>query len=251
MKTNVVVLLLSTGLAVVGLSVGSSQEKFPHQKDRRGTKEANDLRYEGIRRYEDVVVTQLVLRSATIQYPQAPPINLSHVTIGFFIDSTIQSQNIEILIRDKLDKSYYMVPARAKWARGFQNFRWSADVVNRLGISLQDLYADAHTARSGIVVPTLVYGGDKPTWTGKYEFVFAATAQIWLKYWIVDETGGEQDAGEFKNQPKNSDFSIYWDGSNFPPGVYTLRVRYSLFSEGSSEKDSDLFPFYHLGFAPP
>lgn len=226
-----------------------SQEKFPPNKDLKGSSLTTDERFEGIRQFEDVSIGQLRLKATIVNYEEQLPENVEHFTIGFYIDESIQSNDIDILMEDKMGKSYYMIPVRRHWNIGFGKFQWNSSFANSYGIELYDLYAKIEVKKPGLVntiVPVMLFYNKIPIEIKAYKFVFTSTKQVTLKYAIYDEQYNEVISGLLRYQPKNTEIEFLWHCGDADAGQYQLLVDYTLIGEGRVEEFSDTYEFYHI-----
>lgn len=204
--------------------------KFPPERDRKGSPLSNDERYEGIRRYEDVSGGRFKLKSALAEYKEERQADSGYFKIGFYVDESIESKDIDILLEDRKGKLYYMIPVRKQWSNGFQEFRWDNDFADSHEVKLYDLYAKAEVKEPGLVsriVPIVLYYSAKPDRVEKYKFIFVCNRQVTVQYTIYDEQGNEKDSGLRRRKPKDTEIVITWNCEDAPSGRYQLLVEYT------------------------
>jgi hypothetical protein len=226
---------------------GETVERFPPERDKRGSAATNDLRYEGIRQYEDVNAGQLTLKSAIIQYKEKPDTNSSQFNLLFYIDDIDKSDSVDILLEDKIGKSYYMIPANTKWRPGVNSFRWDGSFAGDSGIGLYDLYAKAEVVEPLVttIFPIALYYDNKLQRVERYSFILISTRQVTVKYDIYDDEDTIKTSGVFRRHAANTDIEIIWDSGHAKEGRYWLELEYTFISGGPVQTLYDTYEFYH------
>ena len=246
MKVSIGICIALIVVVTLHVSHLSAQERFPHQSDLKD----DPPRFEGIRQYEDVSVGKLTLLSARVIYNESPPLNPVQYNMSIFLGEDESSENIEVVLEDNRNKSYYMVPIIEKWGKGVQEFGWNSDYAINIGLDLYDLYAKAEVKElqfAKTVYPVILYYTVKPNIVDGYQFIFTSIKKSTLRYHLYDEQGGELITKLLKHQPSNSEIIIELNLADAEPGKYILFIEYTLTGNGTVESGlSDTYDFLHV-----
>ncbi len=170
----------------------------------------------------------------------------SNFNLSFYVPIQFENAEIEVFVRDNIDKYYYMKPVQKRWEVGLNSFSWSKDyLASKLSIESWHLnsYISTSLDRRDFLIPSTFSNLDL---VDSYKWVVTANQDFILEYTVYNENREVILPTKNLKDQKNVDVHFDWVFQDIPSGFYLLKLKYTLISDnGLVSKDNNNFWFYH------
>ena len=203
-------------------------------------------RTEEITRTDPVGANQLALRAVLIDELVSAP-NGPQESIGLVTPAQLNQKAVELEVRDRADKGYYMHVVFACGSAGPCEYIWPAAMLVRNGIDRRKLWPIIRTgdpSSDGALIPACLCGKKDIRSHSVVEFIFIPSITINLAYHIYDESGHLLESGERNDIPGGLPVNIRADKASSSSTRYELVVDHIAADGGSAERYSDVFYFF-------
>lgn len=202
--------------------------------------------FEEVRRTEPVGANQLALRALYASGRVSS--NVQQAALAFEVPAGIDPGEVQLEVRDTLDKGYHLKVTNPCSSYGKCEHRWSPSLMHALGIDEGELWPIVSIGGMSdkLLLPACLCASD--TMGGYATFVFVPSRTINIAYELYDEKGQKIDFGRRNDLPAGLPISIRLDKADNDSRRYTLVVKHISSGGGDAERFSDTYTF--LGVQP-
>jgi len=202
-------------------------------------------RLEGIRHTEDIGASQLALRAVTLGGNSSK--NANEIIVELLIPSQVEPTTVELDVRDRVDKGYFMHATSICEASGACEYRWPTEKARSVGIGADMLWSVARTGRpevDGALIPVCFCQKEQLRQRSSVKFVFIPSQTVNLTYQIYSDIGQLIEKGRSQTYPAGLPITIATNKADDAAKRYKLVVNHIASNGSSVERFSDTFYFY-------